>query len=97
MKKIKLLFISRAYPPTIGGIENQNWELSSWLSKLAEVKVIANKYGKKILPLFLPYALFKAFFLLPKYDALILGDAVLSVIGWKLKLFYKTHHMFDIV
>ena len=54
---MKILFISRAYPPTVGGIENQNYELSVWLPKseqVEEVKTIANKYGRKLLPLFLP-------------------------------------------
>lgn len=88
-RKIKILFISRAYPPVVGGIENQNWELSAWLSRIAEVKTIANRHGKKFLPLFLPYAFLKAFFLLPKFDVILLGDAVLSIIGWKLKLFSK--------
>jgi glycosyltransferase involved in cell wall biosynthesis len=85
----KILFISRAYPPIVGGIENQNYELSCWLPKIAEVKTIANTGGKKFLPLFLPYACLKAFFLFRKYDVILLGDAVLSIIGWKLKFFYK--------
>lgn len=86
---MKILFISRAYPPVVGGIENQNYELSAWLSKIAETKIIANKHGKKFLPIFIPYALFRALFLFKKYDIVLLGDGVLSVIGWKLKLFYR--------
>lgn len=85
----KILFISRAYPPITGGLENQNYELSCWLPKIAEVKTIANTRGKKFLPLFLPYACLKAFFLFRKYDVILLGDAVLSIIGWKLKFFCK--------
>ncbi len=88
-QKIKILFISRAYPPVVGGIENQNYELYTWLSKLAEVKLIANRRGKKFLPFFLPCALFRALFLFRKYDVLLLGDGVLGIIGWKAKLFYK--------
>lgn len=86
---MKILFISRAYPPIVGGIENQNYELYNWLSKIADVKLIANRRGKKILPLFIPYALLRALFLFRKYDALLLGDGVLSIIGWKVKIFYK--------
>ena len=87
--KSKILFISRAYPPITGGLENQNYELSLWLPKISQTQTIANKRGKKFLPLFLPYAFFKALFLLPKYDAILLGDAVLSIVGWSLKLFSK--------
>lgn len=86
---MKLLFISRAYPPVTGGIENQNYELSVWLPKIAEVKTIANTRGKIFLPLFIPYALIKALFLFHNYDAVLLGDGVLGIIGWKLKLFYR--------
>src|SRR4030066_657705 len=86
---MKILFISRAYPPTVGGIENQNYELSEWLPKIAEVKTLANARGKLFLPLFIPYAFTKALFLFRRYDAVLLGDGVLGIIGWKLKLFYK--------
>ena len=41
-----VLFISRAYPPTIGGIENQNEALARHLSKVTTCHLIANKYGK---------------------------------------------------
>jgi glycosyltransferase involved in cell wall biosynthesis len=89
MKKTKILFISRAYPPTIGGIENQNYELGKWLSEIAEVTIIANKKGKKFLPIFLPFALIRASFMIPSHDAVLLGDGVLGIVGWALKLFSK--------
>ena len=89
MDKMKILFISRAYPPTVGGIENQNYELGEWLGKIADVKVIANKRGKKFLPFFLLYAIIKSLFIATNYDAVILGDAVLVIVGFRLKLFYK--------
>lgn len=87
MDKLKILFISRAYPPVVGGIENQNYELGKWLGEITEIKIIANKRGKKFLPFFLPYAMLKTLFLNKNYDAVLLGDAVLSNIGWRLKLF----------
>ncbi|MBU2028938.1 glycosyltransferase family 4 protein [Patescibacteria group bacterium] len=86
---MKILFISRAFPPVIGGIENQNYELSLWLKKGSRIKTIANRLGKKFLPIFLPYALIKSLFLLRKYDVVLLGDAVLCPLGWILKLFYS--------
>lgn len=88
-RKVRILFISRAYPPVIGGIENQNYELSKWLPKHAEVHTIANTRGRKFIPIFVPYALIKSLFLFRKYDAVLLGDGVLSIIGWFLKIFYK--------
>lgn len=85
---MKILFISRAFPPIIGGIENQNYELSVWLKKISHIKTIANHYGKKFLPFFFPYALIKGLFLLREYDVVLLGDAVLCPLGWILRLFY---------
>ena len=86
---MKILFISRAYPPIVGGVENQNYELGKWLGKIAEVNIIANKKGRKFLPLFAPYALIKVLFLLPKYDAVLLGDGVISILAWFLKFFSR--------
>lgn len=86
---MKILFISHAYPPTVGGVENQNFELSSWLGKIAEVKIMANGRGKKILPLWMPYTLFKCLFVAPKYDVIVLGNALLAHMGWILKIIYQ--------
>ncbi|MEN8252085.1 MAG: glycosyltransferase family 4 protein [Patescibacteria group bacterium] len=86
---LKILFISRAYPPVTGGIENQNYELSQQLPKITPTKTIANKHGKKFLPFFLVYL----FIILPtiakKYDVILLGDGVLGIVCWWTKLFYK--------
>ncbi len=86
---MKILFISRAYPPTIGGIETQNYELSVWLAKNVEVKTLANKRGRKFLPIFAPYALLKALFMINKYDVVLLGDGTLAIVGWLIKLLTK--------
>jgi glycosyltransferase involved in cell wall biosynthesis len=82
----KILFISRAYPPVVGGIENQNYELATWLSKIADVKKIINTKGKKFLPFFLPYAKLKALLLMRSFDVIILGDGVLAPIGYAVKV-----------
>jgi phosphatidylinositol alpha-1,6-mannosyltransferase len=86
---MKILFISHAYPPTVGGVENQNFELASWLGKIAEVRIMANGRGKKVLPLWMPYTLLKCFFVAPKYDVILLGNALLAHMGWILKIIYR--------
>jgi len=85
---MKILFISRAYPPIIGGMENQNYELVRHLSEIADMKIIANRRGKKFLPIFLPYVSIRSLFLIRKFDILLLGDGVLGIVGFLVKLFY---------
>ncbi len=86
---MRVLFISHAYPPTVGGVENHNYELSAWLAKISETTTIANKKGKKFLPIFMPYALIKSLLVLPKFDVILLGNGLLSHIGWILKIIYR--------
>jgi len=83
---MNILFISRAYPPVIGGIEKQNFEIAQALSRICNVSVISNTRGKRFLPLFLPYATFRALIAARKYDVVLLGDGVLGVTGYLLKL-----------
>lgn len=85
---MRILFISRAYPPVVGGMENQNYELACHLSEIADVKIIANRRGKKFLPIFLPYVSIRSLFLIRKFDVLLLGDGVLAIVGYLVKLFY---------
>jgi phosphatidyl-myo-inositol dimannoside synthase len=82
----KLLFISRTFPPVVGGIERQNAEIAHALAAICDVRVIANRRGKYLLPLFLPWATLQALLLLPHYDAVLLGDGVLGITGFILKL-----------
>lgn len=85
---MKILFISHTYPPVLGGVENQNYELSRGLQKITETRIIANKKGKKWLPIFLPLTFLRAFFLMTKYDTCLLGNGVLSPLGRFLKFFH---------
>lgn len=81
MKNLRVLFISRAFPPTIGGIEKQNYELYRNLQKISNVTLIANKNGKIFLLFFLPYALVKSIWLANQFDIILLGDGVLAIIA----------------
>ena len=83
--RLKVLFLSRAYPPVVGGIERQNYELSTALAEIAEVRVIANTRGKKYLPFFYLTAFFQALSMVRRYDIVLLGDGVLAPLGAILK------------
>ncbi len=89
MQKPKILFISRAFPPVIGGIENMNYELSIWLPKYSQTTTIANTLGKIALPIFIPITMLKLIFLSKKYDAILLGDGLLAVLAWWIKKINK--------
>lgn len=96
-KNPRILFISRAYPPILGGIENQNYGIAKELSKLTAVKIIANKKGKKFLPIFLVTTTFDALFSLWKYDIVLFGDGVLAPVGVFLKLFHPKKKFASII
>ncbi len=87
---MKILFISRAFPPILGGIENQNYELLQSFKITADVETVINTKGKKFLPLFLPYALIRALIKAPGADVIILGDAVLSPLGYIVQQLTRT-------
>lgn len=85
---MRILFISRAFPPITGGIENQNAALAEWLPKHATVRTLANPLGKVGLPWFTIRTFFQGLFLIPKYDAVLLGDGVLAPLGFAFRVFY---------
>ena len=94
---MKILFISHAYPPTKGGVESQNYNLANKLRETTETKIIANGRGKGFLPIFLPWAFLKAFFLMTKYDVCLLGNGVLAPIGVVLNFFHPKKKFFCVV
>lgn len=96
-KKLKILFISHSYPPILGGVESQNYNLAENLKKIAEVKVIANGRGKKWLPVFIPLATIKAFFLMFHCDVFLAGNGILAPVGMFLKLFHPRKKFISVV
>lgn len=84
---MRVLFVSRAFPPVVGGIEQQNADLARFLGTKCELTLIANRWGKRFLPIFLPWAMLRTLFLLPRHDVLLLGDGVLAILGSIAKFF----------
>ncbi|MGB2694334.1 MAG: glycosyltransferase, partial [Dehalococcoidia bacterium] len=84
---LRLLFVARAYPPTLGGMENFAHQLATNLSQQADVTLIINRHGKKALPAFLPYAFARATYIVRTKDvqAIHLADALLAPLGVALK------------
>jgi len=78
---VNIFFVSRAYPPITGGIENQNHGLALALGPCSRLTLLANGRGKRFLPFFLPWAFVRACLASRRHDVLLLGDGVLAPLG----------------
>lgn len=103
-RKPGVLFISRRYPPSIGGMERFAFEISRELDKKVRLHKITWGGSNRWLPLVLPSFFLRGAWLLIRdknIDVIHLQDAVLAPIGWLLgKIFNKPYiivaHGFDI-
>lgn len=84
---MRILFISRAFPPIVGGIEKQNYEISRALAKHVNVVPIVNRRGKKYLPVFLVFAVIAMIRNRKDCDAILLGDGVMAIAAWLVRIF----------
>lgn len=85
---MKILFLTRKYPPSIGGMQSFSYNLVGNFKKInAGTFLIANRKGEKNLPFFLPYSFIKALLLIKKnkIEVLHLSDGLLSFLGYFLK------------
>jgi glycosyltransferase involved in cell wall biosynthesis len=84
---MKPLFLTRSFPPSVGGMERFSESLSRELSCLGSSVTIANRRGKMALPLFLPYAFAAAAVTArrERVDLIHLGDALLAPLGVSLR------------
>ena len=84
-----VLFITRTYPPIRGGMEQLSYDLTTEIGKLTKTHVIANRYGKKHLPVFFITATIQGLLEARNYDVVHIGDPVLGGIGWLIKKITK--------
>jgi len=83
-----ILFITRKYPPSVGGMQKLSYGLISQMAKLTDVLVISWGRSQAFLPFFLPYAFVRAVWTLAragKVRLIHVGDPVLSPMGLTLK------------
>lgn len=87
----RILFITRKYPPSIGGMQKLSYQLTAEIGKLTEAFIISWGYSQILLPFFLPYALLKAIIIIlkEKSDLVHLGDPVLSPLGLIIKSVFR--------
>lgn len=87
---MNLLFITRKYPPTIGGMEKFCFNFFTYISKYTPTKLIALRKPQAFLPLFYLYIFIKTYFINRKeVDIIHIGDALLSPLGVFLKITKK--------
>lgn len=79
---MSILFITRTYPPAIGGMENYSYNLYQNLAAHRSVTLRANRRGKKALPWFLLTNLVWLLLHGRRYRHLHFGDAVLAPLAY---------------
>jgi len=99
---MKILYISRRYPPSTGGMEKLAYEVYSRLSKKEDVELLTWGGSNKWLFIVLPFFILKSVFILltKKIDVIHIGDGSISPLILILKIFRKptvvTIHALDI-
>lgn len=90
-RKLRVLFLSRKHPPSIGGMEKLSYELISSLRSLVDADVIAWGRSQRWLFLFLPYCLLLAIAKIVRRrpDVMHLGDPVMCLVGIPLKRLFR--------
>ncbi len=88
---MKILYITRKFPPSIGGMQTQSYQFYKCLSRKCDVQIISWGGSQVFLPVFIVYAALKAVILLmiKRADIIQLGDIVLSPLGVFLKVLFK--------
>ena len=78
----KMLFITRKYPPSVGGMENGMYSMSRKMpDEKLDIDVIALGKSQKHLVWFLPYTVLYILIQARKYDFLFLGDGLICICG----------------
>jgi len=78
-----ILFITRKFPPSVGGMQRLSQQLVTAVSGRARTRVIKWGGSQIWLPLFIPYALVRALWILASQsvDIIHIGDPVLAPLG----------------
>ena len=88
---MSILYITRKFPPSIGGMQTQSKEFYDTISGRNRVFLIAWGHSQFFLPFFMIYAFLRAAIILSTKEVEIiqLGDMVLSPLGLVLKILFK--------
>ncbi len=82
---MKALYITRKYPPSIGGMQKMNYHLINELDRKIELDKIAWGCSQILLPVFILKAFLQVVFYIfiqkKDFDCICIGDAMLSPLG----------------
>lgn len=84
---MRVLFVTRKYPPRVGGMENLSYHVTTGFS--GPKTVIALRRSQLHLWWWLPYAIVRTALAGKSYDVLHLGDPVLAIVGWLPKRLFR--------
>jgi glycosyltransferase involved in cell wall biosynthesis len=76
---MRVLFVTRKYPPRVGGMESLSYGLTSGYPE--PKSILALRRSQKHLVWFYPYAVARVALTAHRYDVIHLGDALLSAAG----------------
>jgi len=93
---MKLLFITRTYPPLVGGMEKFASDFYENYRRKGDIDLIANSGGKKTLPFFLVKVLSFLAINSYKYNLIHFGDAILAPLVPVIRLFSKAKISFTV-
>jgi phosphatidylinositol alpha-1,6-mannosyltransferase len=87
---MKVLFVTRKFPPSVGGMQRLSYQLITQMGRRVEVSAITWGRSQKLLPFFLPYALVKSICVgRHGVDLVHIGDPVIAPIGWVMKGLFR--------
>jgi phosphatidylinositol alpha-1,6-mannosyltransferase len=81
-KRLRVLFITRKFPPSVGGMERLSYQLIKHLRAYVDVYPIAWGYSQFFLPLFLLRALSQGLAQARSVDILYAGDPLVAPVVW---------------
>lgn len=88
---MKILFITRKYPPSKGGMEKISYGIINNFPELENAEIISWGKSQKGLIFFIPWAFLKSFYFLSfkKVDIVHFGDCALAFMGYIFKKIFK--------
>lgn len=87
---MRILYITRKFPPSIGGMQTQSYEFYNALRTREEVCLVCWRKSQKFLPIFLIIAMSRSLYYNLRYniDIIQVGDLALSPLGLVLKMIF---------